>query len=156
MCGYVPKIKTSNDPDSCLFNSLCNTNYTHLTSNTWVWEELASNFPDKAFYYHRQTGFSLLFIRFVFVSQCLLGWTVCKAGIIRDGTVTGTHLIWRSVVHCVTHTHQTSYRHGHTCLRTRLQALVIFVPPPCGFKCVWNLVLGHQSSALTVNGFTAC
>lgn len=105
MCGYVPKIKTSNDPDSCLFNSLCNTNYTHLTSNTWVWEELASNFPDKAFYYHRQTGFSLLFIRFVFVSQCLLGWTVCKAGIIRDGTVTGTHLIWRSVVHCATHTH---------------------------------------------------
>lgn len=130
LCGYVPKLKASNDPSSCLCNCLCNTNYAHLTGNTWEWEESASNFPNKAFYYHRQTGYSLLFIRFVFFSQCLLGWTVCKAGIIRDGTVTGTHLIWRSLVHDATHTPDITHRHGHTCLRTQLQALVIFALPP--------------------------
>lgn len=134
------RVKSSNNPGSCLFNTLCSANYTHLTSNTWGWEELASNFPNKAFYYHRQTGFSFLFIRFVFFSRCLLGWKVCQAGIIRDSTVTGAHLIWRSDEHSATQTPDIAHRHGHTCLRTRLLPLVIFVLPPCVVLSVYGIL----------------
>lgn len=133
---------------------------------THIWpvtheEELASDFPDKAFYYPRQTGFSFLFIRFVIFSQCLLGWAVCEAGIIRDGTATGTHLIWRSLtlVRGATQTHTRHHKQAHT-PEEEVAGSRRFRPSRplllCSFKCVWNLVLAHQSSALTVNGFSAC
>lgn len=93
-----------------------------------------------------QTGFSLLFIRFVFFFPCLLGWTVSKMGIVRDGTVTGTHLIRHWLVHntqILTHMHVNTV--AGSCNFHFLSAL-------CSFNRGWNLKLSLQSSALTVNG----
>lgn len=93
------------------------------------WHQISSN---KAFYLDRQTGFSLLFIRFVFFCLSLLGWTVCEPGIVRDGTVTGAHLICCSVVHSVTHTH--TRHHIKTWTHTpedTVSGSCHFCSPPC-------------------------
>lgn len=68
LCTYVTctlsphQLQSSNDPIS---SSLCNDNCAHCTiahctsdQQTHTRKELASGFPDKAFYYPRQTGFS--------------------------------------------------------------------------------------------------
>lgn len=63
-------------------------------------------------------------------------------------------LIWRCAV---THTADITHRHRHTCPRTWLQALNIFVLPLSSFKCVGYLEFwAIKASAPAVNGFMAC
>ena len=63
-----------------------------------------------------------------FFGLCLLGWTVCRAGIISNGSVTGTHLIWclfglscnahahtHTGHHTQTRTHTHTHAWGHSC-----------------------------------------